>query len=103
MLRVRYRQNWVGRGRRINFVVKLGHTDSTATTFAGTLAFVEHTFGLPALNSIYGSAYDYRNAFCYQPMVTGCVAAGAQPVHLTFPATNAAVACRDVRLDRVRQ
>ena len=63
--------------------VKLGYTDSTATTFAGTLAFVEHSFGLPALNSIDGSAYDYRNAFCFQPTLTGCVAAGVPPMHLT--------------------
>ena len=60
--------------------VKLGYTDSTPTTFAGTLAFVEHSFGLPALNSIDGNAYDYRNAFCFQPAVTGCVAAGVLPI-----------------------
>ena len=63
--------------------VKLGYTDSQATTFVGTLAFVEHTFGLPALNSIDGTAYDYRNAFCYVQRATGCVPAGVAPVHVT--------------------
>ncbi len=82
---LKYNSSW---GIRVPMVIvspfaKLGYTDSTPTTFAGTLAFVEHTFGLPALNTTDGSAYDYRNAFCYQPTVTGCVAAGLQPLQLT--------------------
>ena len=56
--------------------VKAGFTDSMPTTFAGTLAFVEHDFGLPALSSTDAAAYDYRGAFCYRPAVDGCVRAG---------------------------
>jgi phospholipase C len=60
--------------------VKLGYTDSTPTTFAGTLAFVEHLFGLPPLNSTDATAYDYRGAFCYNPALTGCIPAGLTPL-----------------------
>ena len=82
---LKYNSSW---GIRVPMVIvspfaKLGYTDSTPTTFAGTLAFVEHTFGLAPLNSTDASAYDYRNAFCFQPAVTGCVAAGVQPLPLT--------------------
>ena len=59
---------------------KLGYTDSTPTTFAGTLAFAEHTFGLPALNSTDGTAYDYRGSFCFNPATTGCIPAGLTPL-----------------------
>lgn len=82
---LQFNSDW---GLRVPMVIvspyaKLGYTDSTATTFAGMLAFVERTFGLPALSTIDGGAYDYRNAFCYQPTVMGCIAAGVQPLHLT--------------------
>ncbi len=82
---LQYNAAW---GVRVPMVIvspfaKLGYTDSTPTTFAGTLAFVEHVFGLAPLNSTDAGAYDYRNAFCYQPTVTGCVAAGVQPLPLT--------------------
>ena len=82
---LQYNAAW---GIRVPMVIvspfaKLGYTDSTPTTFAGTLAFVEHTFGLAALNTTDASAYDYRNAFCFQPTVTGCAAAGLKPMPLT--------------------
>ena len=82
---LKYNSSW---GIRVPMVIvspfaKLGYTDSTPTTFAGTLAFVEHVFRLAPLNSTDAGAFDYRNAFCYQPTVTGCVAAGVQPLPLT--------------------
>jgi phospholipase C len=43
--------------------VRPGYTDSTTATTASMLAFTEHTFGLPALGTADGSAYDYSNAF----------------------------------------
>jgi phospholipase C len=44
---------------------RAGLTDSTPTTFSGILAFVEHTFGLPAMNASDRTAYDYSDAFDY--------------------------------------
>jgi phospholipase C len=38
-------------------------TDSTLTTFAGILAFVEHTFGLSPLGPNDSAAYDFSGAF----------------------------------------
>ncbi len=79
-----YDASW---GIRVPMVIvspyaKLGYTDSGPTTFAGTLSFVEHAFGIPALNVSDASAYDYRGSFCYQPQLTGCVPAGLNPVKL---------------------
>jgi phospholipase C len=47
-----------------------GYTDTTHTTFAGILAYVEHTFGLPPLSPNDKAAYDFSNAFNYaqQPL-----------------------------------
>jgi phospholipase C len=47
-----------------------GYTDTTHTTFAGILAYVEHTFGLAPLSANDKSAYDFSNAFNYaqQPL-----------------------------------
>jgi phospholipase C len=42
---------------------KPGFTDTTATTFTGILAFVEHTFGLSSLGQNDAKAYDFSNAF----------------------------------------
>jgi phospholipase C len=42
---------------------KAGYTDTTATTFAGILAFTEQTFGLPALGVNDAQAYPFTNAF----------------------------------------
>jgi phospholipase C len=38
-------------------------TDSTVATTSSLLAFVEHTFSVPALSSADANAYDYANAF----------------------------------------
>jgi phospholipase C len=42
---------------------KPGYTDTTATTFAGLLGFVEHNFGLQPLGSNDAAAYPFTNAF----------------------------------------
>jgi phospholipase C len=42
---------------------KPGFTDTTATTFAGILAFVEHNFGLQPLGPNDAQAYPFTNAF----------------------------------------
>jgi hypothetical protein len=42
---------------------KPGFTDTTATTFAGILAYAEHTFRLAALGANDRGAYDFRRAF----------------------------------------
>ena len=82
---LQYNASW---GIRVPMVIvspyaKLGYTDSTPTTFVGTLAFAEHTFGLPALNSTDGTAYDYRGSFCFNPAATGCIPAGLTPLTAT--------------------
>ena len=56
-----YGASW---GIRVPMVIispwaKAGYTDHHATTFAGILAFAEHTFGLAPLTSADGSAYNY--------------------------------------------
>jgi phospholipase C len=56
------------RGPRVPLVIvspfaKPGFTDRTPTTFAGILAFTEHTFGLPALKVNDARAYDFADAF----------------------------------------
>jgi phospholipase C len=44
--------------------VKPGHTDSTTAVGIGSLlAFTEHTFGVPPLTRLDGSAYDYADSF----------------------------------------
>ncbi len=79
---LQYNSQW---GVRVPVVIvspyaKLGYTDTTPTTFAGTLSFVEHTFGLAALDAANdGSTYDYRGAFCFDPQAHGCTAAGTAP------------------------
>jgi phospholipase C len=45
---------------------KPGYTDTTATTFAGILAYTEHTFGLNPLSLNDQKAYPFSNAFNYQ-------------------------------------
>jgi phospholipase C len=44
---------------------RAGYTDTTPTTFAGILAYTEHTFGLGSLSKNDASAYDFTNAFNY--------------------------------------
>jgi phospholipase C len=45
--------------------VRAGFTDSTPTSFAGILAYVEHTFGLPAMSASDATAYDFAGSFDY--------------------------------------
>jgi len=42
-----------------------GYTDSTPTSFAGILAYTEHTFGLRSLSKNDASSYGFANAFNY--------------------------------------
>jgi phospholipase C len=44
---------------------KPGYTDTTASTFAGILAYVEQTFGLAPLGVNDARAYDFSNVFNY--------------------------------------
>jgi phospholipase C len=78
---LKYNSSW---GVRVPMVIvsrfaKLGYTDSRPTSFAGVLAFVEHTFGLAALNSNDRSAYDYASAFCFHAG-TGCIRVGTAKI-----------------------
>jgi phospholipase C len=57
-----------GVGIRVPMVIvspyaRPGFTDSNIATFSSMLAFVEHTFSLPALGSADASAYDYSSVF----------------------------------------
>jgi phospholipase C len=82
-------------GPRVPLVIvspyaRAGYTDTTPTTFAGILAYTEHTFGLAPLNANDRSAYDYRNAFDYaQPplrpahMAIRPLPPSAKHIHLT--------------------
>ena len=69
---------------------KPGYTDTTATTFAGILAYTEHTFGLAPLGVNDARAYPFTNAFNYTQaprppatMVTRPLPASARRIHLT--------------------
>jgi hypothetical protein len=50
-----------------------GNTDTTATTYAGILAYTEHTFGLSALGVSDSAAYSSADALDYsrQPIKPG--------------------------------
>jgi phospholipase C len=72
-----------------------GYTDTTATTFAGLLAYVEHTFGLPPLGPNDKRAYPFTNAFNYSQaplkpvrMTTRPLPASARRIHLTNAELN---------------
>ena len=60
--------------------VKPKYTDSTHTTFAGILAYVEHTFGLPPLGPNDVAAYDYKNTFNYAQKPLPPVPMATRPV-----------------------
>jgi phospholipase C len=69
---------------------KPGYTDTTATSFAGILAYTEQTFGLTPLGVNDARAYPFTNAFNYaqappQPfkMVFRPLPASAKRIHLT--------------------
>lgn len=67
-----------------------GYTDTKATTFAGILAYTEHTFGLAPLNVNDAHAYPFSNAFNYAQaplrpakMVTRPLPPAARHLHFT--------------------
>jgi phospholipase C len=67
-----------------------GYTDSTRTTFAGILAYTEHTFGLRSLSKDDASAYGFANAFNYSQAPLGPVRMAQRPLpasarHLPLP------------------
>jgi len=74
---------------------KPGYTDTTATTFAGILAYTEHTFGLAPLGVNDAQAYDFSNAFNYSqlplkraPMVQRPLPASARRIRVTPALAN---------------
>jgi phospholipase C len=67
-----------------------GYTDTNGTTFAGILAYTEHTFGLAPLAVNDARAYPFTNAFNYAQaplrpikMITRPLPASARYIHLT--------------------
>ena len=67
-----------------------GYTDTTATTFAGILAYTEHNFGLAPLAANDAAAYDFSAAFDYSqaplkpvPMTSRRLPYSARHLHLT--------------------
>jgi phospholipase C len=69
---------------------KKAFTDSTPTTFAGVVRFMETTFGLAAMNTNDENEYDYENAFDFSqrplgglPMTHSHVTAAARHATLT--------------------
>jgi phospholipase C len=69
---------------------KPGYTDTTATTFAGILAYTEHNFGLTPLGANDAGAYDFKHAFNYSqvplkpvPIVHRPLPASAKRIRLT--------------------
>jgi phospholipase C len=69
---------------------KRGYTDTTATTFAGILAYTEHTFSLAPVAPNDAAAYDFRHAFDYSqtplkpvPMTSRRLPYWARHLHLT--------------------
>jgi len=69
---------------------KPGYTDNSPSSFAGILAFTEHTFGLAPLGPNDSQGYDFRNAFNYAqaprrpvPMVVRGLPWSARHVWLT--------------------
>jgi phospholipase C len=74
---------------------KAGYTDTTRTTFAGILAYTEHTFGLGALGPNDNYAYAFSNAFNYSQvppkparMVQRPLPASARHIHLSKQLLN---------------
>jgi hypothetical protein len=67
-----------------------GYTDTQATTFAGILAYTEHTFGLAPLGVNDAQAYDFSTAFNYSqlplkrvPVVQRPLPASARRIRVT--------------------
>jgi phospholipase C len=74
---------------------KPGYTDTTATTFAGILAYTEHTLGLAPLGVNDAAAYPFTNAFNYAQtprkpvrLVHRPLPASAKRIHLTRAQEN---------------
>ena len=74
---------------------KRGFTDTTPATFAGILAYTEHTFGLGALGPNDYYAYPFSNAFNYRQvpltpahMVQRPLPASAKRIHLSKQLLN---------------
>ena len=74
---------------------KPGFTDTKPATFAGILAYTEHTFGLGALGPDDNYAYAFSNAFNYRQvplkparMVQRPLPASAKHIHLTEQLLN---------------
>jgi hypothetical protein len=72
-----------------------GYTDTQATTFAGILAYTEHTFGLAPLGVNDAQAYDFSAAFNYSqpplkrvPMVQRPLPASARRIRVTPALAN---------------
>jgi hypothetical protein len=61
--------------------VKGGYTDSTSTTFAGILAYTEHTCRLAPLGPNDAWTYGFQHAFNYSQVPLGPV----PMVHLRVP------------------
>src|SRR5215467_11289537 len=70
---------------------KPGYTDTTPTTFAGIIAYTEHTFGLSPLGANDTAAYPFTNAFNYTQVPLQPV----RMVHRPLPAS-----ARRIRLTR---
>lgn len=73
------------RGTRVPVVIVSpyavsGYVDTTPTTFAGILAYVEQNFGLTPLNSNDTAAYPFTNAFNYSQVPLGRVHMVQRPV-----------------------
>jgi len=93
-------RDFTQRGPRTPLIIvspyaKPGYTDTTATTFAGILAYTEHNFGLGALGPNDNYAYRFGNAFDYTQvplkpvhLVTRPLPASARHIHLTPALAN---------------
>jgi len=93
-------RDFTQRGPRTPLIIvspyaKPGYTDTTATTFAGILAYTEHNFGLGALGPNDNYAYRFGNAFDYTQvplkpvhLVTRLLPASARHIHLTPALAN---------------
>jgi phospholipase C len=57
-----------------------GYTDSTHTSFAGILAYIEQTFGLRSLSKNDAGAYSFANAFNYSQAPLGPVRMVQRPL-----------------------
>jgi phospholipase C len=59
---------------------KPGYTDSNVASHASILAFTEHTFGIPPLNAMDGSAYDYSHSFNFSQTPLQAIPLKSRPI-----------------------